>query len=353
MSPSVNSPEWVPLGAIEGSKRAQKRRLRVNFGRPRPDQSNMRRGLAACAQAMVTSPAAGHVEAVLLGMPVRIAFASASAEAPLREACMAWRGARDRSAAPLAIDLREEAGFAAHEASLIYVAGDRMTLSGAGFKAVADAATRTAICTLSSELLAWPDALLAHVLEPLGLFLATRSGRVPIHASGVQLDDLAILFSGPSGSGKSSLAMAAARASLQVLSEDTIYVQREPRLAIWGWQGPIHLLAKDAGAAPGPLRLRNGRVKVALEPRAISRARQPATAATLCVLRHGERASLQPISQACALEGLGPLEPGFDLLADEIHEARRVLLREGAWRLTLSPDPDEAIAVLAANLARL
>jgi hypothetical protein len=296
----------------------------------------------------------GHwVEAVLLGMPVRIACACASNAAWVRKACVAWSGPCERSADPLAIELRRGVRCATPDFPRIEVSGERLFLSGAGIEAVADAANRTAVCAQAPEVLALPDVLLGHVLEPLGLFLATRNGRVPIHASGVQLDDLAILFTGPSGAGKSSLAMAASRAGITVISEDTIYVQREPRLAIWGWQGPIHLLAKDAGTATGPPRVRNGRVKLALDPCESRTALQPSTAATLCILQHGERVSLAPISQAAALAGLGPLEPGFDLLERDIEAALADLTTNGAWLLTLSSSPDEAIALVRQEAVRL
>jgi hypothetical protein len=329
-----------------GFKAGVKKTGRVNFARIRPNQSHMRSGAEPSVQTIAPGRAVHRVEAVLLGVPVYIACASASSAAAVRKACAAWDGARDRAAAPLLIDVREGTRFAAADSPRIDVAGGHMTLSGTGVAAAADAAGRRATCAISPELLASPDALLAQVLEPLGLFLATRNGRVPIHASGVQLDGLAVLFSGPSGAGKSSLALAASRAGMPVISEDTVYVQREPELAIWGWQGPIHLLAKDAGATAGPVRWRNGRVKFAIEPRGDRTAWEPATAATLCLLRHGERASLVPISQDRALAGLGPLETGFDLLRPEIEPVLAQLTESGAWLLTLSGSPEEAIALV-------
>jgi hypothetical protein len=338
------------MGSLSRGRRfkagAKKGPARVNFARTRPNQSNMRSGAGSSAEMIAASRVVHRVESVLLGVPVRIACASASSAAAVRKACAAWDGARDPAAAPLLIEVREGARSAGLYSPRIDVAGGRITLSGTGVAAVADAAGGRAVCTLSPELLTSPDALLNDVLEPLCLFLATHNGRVPIHASGVQLGDLAILFSGPSGAGKSSLALAASRAGMPVMSEDTVYVQQEPHLAVWGWQGAIHLLAKDAGAAAGPPRLRNGRVKFAIEPCGGRETRVPATSATLCLLRHGERASLAPISQDHALAGLGPLEPGFDLLQDEIEAVVTQLTRNGAWLLTLSGSPDEAVALV-------
>ena len=51
--------------------------------------------------------------------------------------------------------------------------------------------------------------------------------------------------------------------------------------------------------------------------------------------------------------GLGPLEPGFDLLEREIEPALELLTRNGAWLLTLSGSPDEAIALIRQEAERL
>jgi beta-phosphoglucomutase-like phosphatase (HAD superfamily) len=53
-----------------------------------------------------------------------------------------------------------------------------------------------------------------------------------------------------------------------------------------------------------------------------------------------------PISQDRALAGLGPLETGFDLLRPEIEPVLAQLTESGAWLLTLSGSPEEAIALV-------
>jgi hypothetical protein len=73
----------------------------------------------------------------------------------------------------------------------------------------------------------------------------------------------------------------------------------------------------------------------------------------LCILRHGTALALEPLSQDQALRRLAPLEEGFDRVAAAVHEAHGVLTARGAWQLTLSADPAEAIRFLVANLARL
>jgi hypothetical protein len=73
----------------------------------------------------------------------------------------------------------------------------------------------------------------------------------------------------------------------------------------------------------------------------------------LCVLEFGTEAALDRIDQAEALRRCGQLEAGFDLLREPIDAALETLTRDGAWRLTLSPHPAEAIALLADNLPAL
>ena len=75
--------------------------------------------------------------------------------------------------------------------------------------------------------------------------------------------------------------------------------------------------------------------------------------ATLCLLARGEAVALERTGAAEALALMGPPEPGFDLLADDIQAASERLVANGAWRLTLSADAAEAIACLSGNLPLL
>jgi hypothetical protein len=67
----------------------------------------------------------------------------------------------------------------------------------------------------------WPNILAAQAL-PLA---ATIRGLEVFHASGVVLDGRALLFSGPPGAGKSSLAAALVRAGGELLSDDAVALQ--------------------------------------------------------------------------------------------------------------------------------
>lgn len=224
----------------------------------------------------------------------------------------------------------------------VSVKGSCLTLEGEGILGRADAASRTAECSLSRAYGA-DRAALAEIGETLLLFLVTHAGRVPLHAAAVMVNETALLLAGPSGSGKSSLALAAQRHGLEVLSEDTSYVQLKPHTKVWGWPGAIHLDAADAPAGEFQRRTRGGRIKSAI-PRKLTRA--AAGRAILVALEPGDELRLERASTEWLLARLSPLEPGFSLFGREIVEVLRMFAEEGAWRLMLGGNPDEAIALL-------
>ena len=146
------------------------------------------------------------------------------------------------------------------------VEGARLTIVRDGIVARADGDALKGICEFPKHAAA--GAELADMINTITLFLAGHAGRVPLHASAVMLDDTAIVFAGHSGAGKSTLALAAGRAGLPILSDDTLYVQTVPEFCLWSLGGPIHVFEKDApgdvasrvdldevaGPCPGPLR---------------------------------------------------------------------------------------------------
>jgi hypothetical protein len=286
-----------------------------------------------------------------LGIPLRIDFDRADDRAVIQATCRGWDGVPGPGERELRIVLEHADDLAGTGSTEVSVTGRDMRLHGSGAAGSASADAGVARCAVSAEFLAAPELLREHVLEPLLLFLLARNGRTPIHAAGFVAEGLAILAAGPSGAGKSSLALAADAAGWPVLSEDTVYLQTHPGAKVWGWPGPVHLLPGDGDRAALGTRLRGGKLKQAL---ALGTARQAsAESATLCLLERGERVSLDRIESAEALRRLAPLEPGFDLLAREIEQAHALLTRKGAWLLTLSSRPAEAIALLSATLPLL
>ncbi|HET8655249.1 MAG TPA: hypothetical protein VFL93_07020 [Longimicrobiaceae bacterium] len=277
----------------------------------------------------------------------------AAALAPYR----AWRHARPREpASPLRLRLLLGRGDAAAGAPELRVSGAGLSLRAPGVRGAADAHARTAWCVVTRDLLADPDRLAAEVVDPLVLFLLTRAGRVPLHAAGVVMGDTAVVLAGPSGVGKSTLALAARRAGLRVLSDDAVHVQLDPRMRVWGLPRPIHLLPHtplephEGGAVP---RLRAGRWKLAVPLEEDPPCEPVAERAVLFLLERGPIAHASQIGPDEALARiLGALEPGFDHFREEIPVVVRALAAGGAWRLRLSPDPGEGLAALREVIGR-
>jgi hypothetical protein len=252
----------------------------------------------------------------------------------------------DAPALRLRLSLGSEPGRGAPEVTVV---GRVLRLEGRGTVGGADARRGEAWCTVPPELAFDPERLGAEVVDPLLLFLLTRSGRVPVHAAGVCVGNTAVILAGPSGAGKSTLAHAALRAGLDVLSDDTLFVESEPDLRVWGYPRPIHLLPDSAAAAgaQGALRLRGGRWKLAVPSATAVPPPTSAPRAVLCLLARGDAVSLRPLPVGEAVAALlRTLEPGFNHFRAEMPELIRALAADGVWRLTLSADPEEAVEAI-------
>lgn len=303
---------------------------------------------------VATTGAATHDLAELvfapLGVDFRIELENANHAALVGSACRSWEGRADEATPALRLRVALAPDLRGMGEARIRIAGGRLHLTAAGAEGVACTAARRGWCRVSGSYLAKPQRLREDVLEPLALWLITHNGRTPLHAAGLLAGDSAILLAGRSGAGKSSLAVAADRAGLQVLSEDTVYLQRTPALKVWGWPGLAHILPEDLHGMLGTVRIRNGRLKHAVSLRTSAPGGANAREATVVVLQHGARAGLGFIESDEALRRLAHLEPGFDLLRTDIEAAHRLLTEKGAWLLTLSKDPAEGISVLRESL---
>jgi hypothetical protein len=228
------------------------------------------------------------------------------------------------------------------------VEGPRLAIRRKGIAVTADGGAGTGSCTFPCD--ADSDDI-ADLINTMVLFLVGHAGRVPLHASAVMLDGTAIVFAGASGAGKSTLALAASRAGLPLLSDDTVFVQTSPVFSLWSLAGAIHVFAKDAPpGSDGAMRFRGGRWKrslIAPERRYVARE------AVLCILERGDAASLTPLTAEEAVRSLtANPEPGYQFYGDASVAAAHALAGGGAWRLTLSADPAEAIALILRRFAK-
>lgn len=289
-----------------------------------------------------------------LGIPLEVELVGWDDAGKLAAACRQWRGAPTCSAPHLRLRLQADGDLDEDAAVRITIEDGVMYLRGGGVAGTAEPNSGLANCRVPMRYLGSPDLLRSEILEPLVLYLLGRNDRAPVHASCFVAGDLAVLLSGPSGSGKSCLALAADAAGFAVLSEDIVYVQLRPQPKVWGWAGPAHLLPANAPRdRTFATRVRNGKSKLAVPLGAAGSAVASPSQAVFCLLARGEAVAIERLQPDDALRGLERLEPGFDVMAEEVRAAHAALTRKGAWRLTLSADPDEAIRCLVANLAKL
>jgi hypothetical protein len=250
----------------------------------------------------------------------------------------------------------DEEGGAEPPVSYRVTRPDRLVISTPGSLTVSDASRREFTGTLTRELLASGAHFRSKVMEAMVLAVVTWLDRQPLHAAAVVRDHTALLLAGPSGTGKSTMAYAAAKSGLAVLSEDTVFVQLAPRLRVWGVPTWVHL-SPDArryfpelGAHPAR-RLANGKQKVALSLDQLGSA-----ASSLVVERAGVavmtrssdgRPRYQPLTAAqLQAELLRANEPGFGLFAGGRAQLASALGAGGAWRLDLADPPQGTVPLL-------
>jgi hypothetical protein len=284
------------------------------------------------------------LQLLIMGRPVVIQASDPALLATAADACADWRLAGRADGPPIQLKL-EATDEAASGPIEIEVAGSRLRMTGAGVEGRADSRVLTAFCKIPRDLAAQPGRLASEVIDTLLLFLLTRSGRTPLHAAGVMCGQTAVVLAGPSGSGKSTLSLAAMARGLQILSDDTVYIQLQPRLRIWGFPRPVHVFPADAPGFIGETRLRAGKLKAVVP--APPRPEPPvADHAAVVLLERGQEVRLEPVEPSVAAVALSRLEPGFDLLSRESAEAIAAVTASGAWRLTLTRDPAAAIDAL-------
>jgi len=230
-------------------------------------------------------------------------------------------------------------------------APDRMEVRCPVAQGVADTTRLESIVHVDRCLLAQPRRLVLGVLEPLTLFLLGGLDRVPLHAACVSRGDVGIVLAGPSGVGKSTLVMAAARRGYTPVADDPVYVQVEPALRVWGRRPNIHLRPDVVTHFPEladvrPTRMPNGKEKLVVD---VGGDRRFVDRIGLCLLRREPegRARLTRIGAVHARELLTErLDPGFDLFRGVVGARVELLAARGAWLLHLGDHPDAAVPLL-------
>jgi hypothetical protein len=214
---------------------------------------------------------------------------------------------------------------------------------------------RQAMAFVTPELVADEPRLRHHVLELLGLLLATYRDRLPVHAGAVVRQGRAVLLTGRSTAGKSTLCYACLRGGFQLLAEDVVYVSMRRGMRLWGVPWQIHLLPDAvrhfAELADVPVALQaNGKFKLAVETSSFGadRPRRYVERAIVCMVeRHaGVSSALERIDPCIPIAAMThDLESGFDLYGDP-RAAIEALVADGAYRLHVGSDLAAAVALL-------
>lgn len=323
----------------------------------------------ACQDTLSTR--AGHSVRIMsvLGVPVRFTSNSSEILAVLRETFGGVAAPPARDLTPLhSADVRilvrpgEERLDATSGLHSRREGRDRFVVSTPASHGIADAARMTAMAHVTPALVAQRGLFRYGVVEALTMFLVTRCDRTPFHASGVTHHGAAVLLTGSSGAGKSSLAYAVMGAGMRLITDDVVYVQLEGRTQLWSIAHQLRLPEDAGGLFPelrgvAPVAQPNAKRKVLVDVGAGKRAPSPLDCPVgVCILSPTRAAS--PVLERLAPEDAcarmtADLEPGFDLFGEVVQTLFTRLTARGAWHLTLGPRPTSAVPLLDSILKSL
>jgi hypothetical protein len=217
----------------------------------------------------------------------------------------------------------------------------RVVVETAGSVGVSDPLRREASARVTRALVADRMHFRTEVLEAITLALLSHFDRHPVHAAAVALNGRAVLLAAPSGTGKSTLAYHCHRDGLDLLGDDHVRVQLEPRVRVWGWPARVRLLTNPAAASAGAKEVIH--LHTEMTP-----ARLVADEMRVCCLtRDGGPASLERLDAAALASARDEqMAPGFDRFPARWPAVLDALARHGGWRLNLSSDPGEGVQLV-------
>ena len=176
----------------------------------------------------------------VLGIPLTVITNSEKMAALVEERYKNWESTPDElvekvTPGIIEIYLQPERGVSVNIDQLEYrVNNAHVTAEGPGVKFSVDRPGNNARAILEPAILRQKDCFISTVLDCMVLFLATRSNRVPLHASTIIVNSTALVLYGQSGSGKSTLSYQFYREGAGILSESAVYIQNEGGFRLWG-----------------------------------------------------------------------------------------------------------------------
>jgi hypothetical protein len=290
------------------------------------------------------APLAYVIDVPVLGIETRFASNSRFVINLVEETFGGWSIVRDgEHATETRAVVRIIVFDAAASSGIRHVALDAERVIGfsSGSVGLSDPARGESVIYATCAVVADREQFRATMLEAMTMALLSAFDRHPLHAAAIACDGRAILLAGPSGSGKSTLAHFAHGAGFDVLSEDTVWIQLEPTLRVWGWPGFARLFTGETNE--------KSRVPLANTQRPACYA---ARDAVICLLDRAESAGLERVDSNEIFSALTTsLAPGFDRFPERDEAVARRLANGGGWRLTLSRNPTDALPLLTRMLS--
>jgi hypothetical protein len=305
-------------------------------------------------------PLEHRVELPVLGIPVRFATNDRAVFDHIEAVFGHWRGIDPL--APGGADMRffvhdGDEGSAA-EPIVTYRCPDPMhwMVHTPGSFGIADLDRQSGVAYVTRQLVADEARFRVTILNFLVLITITVKDRTPFHAAVIGRGDAAILLVGAAGTGKSTLAYAAAQAGWDVLSDDAAYVQLEPH-RVWGTGSSVLLLDDTAQHFPElggyPLTtFPTGKRKLVATASA-GPPRRSVTRAGICLLERSGgpvRASAVSPEEIQRTLMYDPAGAGVRF-GERLPRAAAWLAAGGGWRLSLSPNPRDALPALEEMLS--
>jgi hypothetical protein len=218
--------------------------------------------------------------------------------------------------------------------------------------ATADLAHGSAAGRVSHALAADLPYLRHTVVEALGLSMLAGRGYIAVHAACLVVDGVGVVIQAPAGTGKSTLAYAAARRGIGVLAEDAVFARlaEDDGAELWGAPWRLHLLPDAPGLFPelrGLERRRqmNGEWKLEVDVAASfpSVAVPCAPAGPQVLLRRGTGPGLRHLDAGEALDAFTAIWPWGLPWSSDLEAVAAALRGQGVIELQVTGPPDAAL----------